>query len=717
MVFFAATIFLSAFLLFQVQPLIGRFVLPWFGGSPAVWTTCMLLFQVLLLAGYAYAHFAATRLSRRAQGLTHLALLIVSTVMLPIVPSPDWKPAGDESPTLRILLLLATTIGGPYFVLSTTGPLMQSWFAAAHPGRSPFRLYALSNVGSLLALLSYPLVFEPYMRLGTQAGMWTIGYVAFAMLCGWNAVRHVRGSTPAVAGGASTAGAAVVATGGAPSEGGEPRPASASTGDRLLWLLLSAAASVLLLATTNQLSQDVAVTPLMWIVPLALYLVSFILTFDAPRWYVRRAFGPLLAVSAAAAWYVLERGTTVPIEWQWTVALVTLFAGCMVCHGELVRIKPQASQLTLFYLFISVGGSLGGVVTALVAPNLFSGYWEYQLGLAACCVLFGVAMIRDRRSAPAPGGRMMLAVATVCGCVMLCSALGKQVWARDSAEIERERNFYGLLRVIDRNTPELGEHRVMVHGRIIHGLQFSDATLRRRPTAYYGEESGVGLAIRLHPKVALLDAGPQIDRRLESCISPGLRVGVVGLGAGTIAAYGRAGDHYRFYEINPDVIRSARERFCYLADSAATIEIVCGDARNVMERELEAGRPCRFDVLAIDAFNGDAVPMHLLTRECFRTYFAHLADDGLLALHLSNDVLDLAPVVLGLAAEAGYEVRAIHSTRDPKRGLNENDWVIVTRNRAFLDDPQVRAAEDRRPLTRRPLVWTDDFGSIQQVKR
>jgi hypothetical protein len=716
MVFFAATIFLSAFLLFQVQPLIGRFVLPWFGGSPAVWTTCMLLFQVLLLAGYAYAHFAATRLSRRAQGLTHLALLIVSTAMLPIVPSPDWKPTGDESPTLRILLLLATTIGGPYFVLSTTGPLMQSWFAAAHPGRSPFRLYALSNVGSLLALLSYPLVFEPYMRLGTQAGMWTVGYVAFAMLCGWNAVRHVRGSTPVFVEGPSMAVAALAATGSALNGSVEPRPVSASTGDRLLWLLLSAAASVLLLATTNQLSQDVAVTPLMWIVPLALYLVSFILTFDAPHWYVRRVFGPLLAVSAAAAWYVLERGTAVPIEMQWTVALLTLFAGCMVCHGELVRIKPQASQLTLFYLFISVGGSLGGVVTALVAPNLFTGYWEYQLGLAACCVLFGVAIIRDRRSAPAPGGRMMLAVATACGCVMLCSALGKQVWARDAAEIERERNFYGLLRVIDRNLPELGEHRVMVHGRIIHGLQFSEEVRRRSPTAYYGPESGIGLAIRLHPGIALRDASRNAGRP-GGCVAPGLRVGVVGLGAGTIAAYGTPRDHYRFYEINPDVIRSAREHFSYLADSAAKIEVVCGDARNVMERELAADQPVLFDVLAIDAFNGDAIPMHLLTRECFRTYFSHLADGGLLALHLSNDVLDLAPVVRGLAAEAGYEVLAVHSKRDPQRGLNESDWMIVTRNRAFLDDPQVRAAEDHRPSTRRPLVWTDDFGSIQQVKR
>jgi hypothetical protein len=716
MYLFAATIFLSAFLLFQVQPLIGKFVLPWFGGSPAVWTTCMLLFQMLLLAGYAYAHFAATRLSRRAQGLTHLILLIVSTAMLPIVPSPEWKPLGDESPTWRILLLLASTIGAPYFVLSTTGPLMQSWFAAAHPGRSPFRLYALSNFGSLLALLSYPLVFEPYLRLGTQAGLWTVGYVVFAMLCGWNAVRLVRGVRAADA----SAGAAVASGAAEPSRSLDERSSEhpvASTGDRLLWLLLSAAASVLLLATTNQLSQDVAVTPLMWVVPLALYLLSFILTFDAPRWYLRRVFGPLLVVAAAAAWYTLEQANTIPIEMQWTVALVMLFAGSMVCHGELVRIKPRASELTLFYLLISVGGSLGGVITALVAPRLFSGFWEYQLGLAACCVLFAVAVVRDRRSAPAPGGRLMLAVATACGCVMLCSALGKQVWARDAAEIERDRNFYGVLRVLHQNDPELGEHRVMVHGRIIHGFQFADEARRRKPTSYYGPESGVGLAIRRHPVFQrLVNPAPKEASR-EGLAASGLRVGVVGLGAGTLAAYGREGDFYRYYEINPDVIRSARERFTYLADSAATIEVVCGDARNVMERELAAGKPGKFDVLAVDAFNGDAIPMHLLTRECFRIYFAHLADDGLLALHVSNDVLDLTPVVRGLADEAGYSVIPIHNARDREHGISESDWMIVTRNQAFMDQPEVRHAEDRRYPPKPPIVWTDDFGSVQQVKR
>lgn len=690
---FALTIFLSAFLLFQVQPLIGKYILPWFGGSPGVWTTCMLMFQMLLLGGYAYAHFATSRWKPRTQGFVHLALLLVSLASLPIVPDDSWKPDGDESPAWHILLLLGGTIGVPYFLLSTTGPLLQSWFAKTFPGRSPFRLYALSNVGSLLALLSYPFIVEPTLKLGTQAGVWSIGYLGFVLLCGWNAVRLVRaaGSTPALA---QTAAATQAATEAA---------VRVSRGTILLWLLLACTASVMLLATTSQICQQVAVTPFLWIVPLSIYLVSFILTFDAPRWYRRDVFGPLLAVSAAAAWYVVDNGPALRHDTQLIVYGTALFAACMVCHGELVRFKPDPSQLTLFYLMISVGGALGGLFTALVAPRLFTGFFEYQLGLGGACVLLLVCLDRDR-SCPLYRCRPLWAwCALGCGCMVFCTALGKQALARDATQVTAARNFYGVLRIVRRDHEAVGPQVAMVHGRIVHGVQCLDEGLRRRPTAYFGPDSGIGVAMRLHPLRKTTGDGKR-----------GLRVGIVGLGAGAMSVYGRAGDTIRYYEINPDVIRLAKEYFTFLTDSPAETEIVVGDARVCLERELQSGSQ-QFDVLCFDAFSGDAIPMHLLTQECFETYRQHLAPGGLLVVHISNNNVDLAPVVRGLAADIGFDVRSVGSGDDRAQATQRSDWLILTQNKEFLQDDE--AAAHFRPIssTRAPIVWTDDFGSLHQV--
>lgn len=689
---FALTIFLSAFLLFQVQPLIGKYVLPWFGGGPGVWTTCLLLFQTLLLAGYAYAHWTTSRLSPRRQALLHLALLIASVCTLPIAPDASWKPQGDESPTLRILLLLGGTIGLPYFALSSTGPLLQSWFAKTYPGRSPFRLYALSNVGSLLALLTYPLCFEPWLPLGRQAGLWSLAYVAFALLCGWNAVQTAR--IPAVIANAAYPAFAGIAS----------TEVAVTRGTKTLWLLLSCAASIMLIATTNQLCQQVAVTPFLWIVPLAIYLISFILTFDASRWYRRGVFGPLLAASSVAAWYVVDNGPAVRLDVQLVVYCVTLFAVCMVCHGELVRIKPQPSQLTLFYLLISTGGALGGLLTAVVAPRWFAGYWEFQLGLGGACVLLLICLDRDTTSRfyrLKPLGAWCLMAS---GCALLCTALGKQALGRDEAQVDGNRNFYGVVRVIDRLGAGDRPQRVLIHGRIVHGVQWLDEEKRHQPTTYYGPTSGIGVAMEHHPRRIATDNQART-----------LRVGGIGLGAGTMAAYGRRGDVLRFYEINPDVVRLAREQFSFLRDTPAVTETVVGDARIVLERELADDGPQRFDVLAIDAFSGDAVPMHLLSREAFALYRRHLADDGLLVLHVSNDHVNLAPVVWGSAAELGWSLRYVASQDDPATGTQKSDWLIITGNRQFLDDPQTAA--HFRPLTldREPIVWTDDFGSLRQV--
>lgn len=686
---FALTIFLSAFLLFQIQPLIGKFILPWFGGSPGVWTTCMLLFQVLLLAGYSYAHLSTTRLSQRAQGYVHLALLLISVCTLPIVPSEAWKPSGEESPVWHILLLLVNVIGLPYFLLSTTGPLLQSWFAQSYPGRSPFRLYSLSNVGSLLALLSYPFIVEPSLKLGTQAACWTLGYIAFAMLCGWNAVRMVRDGRTAAA---------------APVPAVVPVVAPDVTrGTKVLWLLLSCTASVMLLATTSQICQQVPVTPLLWILPLAIYLISFILTFDAPRWYRRDVFGPLLAVSAVAAWYVVDNGPAFAHETQLIVYGLALFAVCMTCHGELVRSKPHASQLTYFYLLISIGGALGGVFTALIAPRLFSGFIEYQLGLGGACILLLVCLDRDQ-SSPLYRCRPLWAwCGLACCCVFLCTALGKQAFASDETQIMATRNFYGVLRVVRRENEALGSQVVMLNGRIVHGTQCTDEGLRSLPTAYYGPGSGFGVAVTMHPR-----------RKAAPTEIRGLRVGIVGLGAGVMNVYGRAGDYFRYYEINPDVVRLAREYFTFLSDSRAQTDIVVGDARVCLERELRSGSK-QFDILTIDAFSGDAIPMHLLTRECFQTYANHLASDGLLVLHISNNEVDLAPVARGLAEELGFECRSIGSADDAKHAVQQSDWLILTRNAAFLEDEETKKHFRPWASSRAPIIWTDDFGSMHQV--
>ncbi len=686
---FALTIFLSAFLLFQIQPLIGKFILPWFGGSPGVWTTCMLLFQVLLLAGYSYAHLATTRLSQRAQGYVHLGLLLISVCTLPIVPSEAWKPSGEESPVWHILLLLVNVIGLPYFLLSTTGPLLQSWFAQSYPGRSPFRLYSLSNVGSLLALLSYPFIVEPSLKLGTQAACWTLGYIAFAMLCGWNAVRMVRDGRTAAA---------------APVPAVVPVVAPDVTrGTKVLWLLLSCTASVMLLATTSQICQQVPVTPLLWILPLAIYLISFILTFDAPRWYRRDVFGPLLAMSAVAAWYVVDNGPAFAHETQLIVYGLALFAVCMTCHGELVRSKPHASQLTYFFLLISIGGALGGVFTALIAPRLFSGFIEYQLGLGGACILLLVCLDRDQ-SSPLYRCRPLWAwCGLACCCVFLCTALGKQALASDETQITATRNFYGVLRVVRRENETLGSQVAMLNGRIVHGTQCTDEGLRSLPTAYYGPGSGFGVAVTMHPR-----------RKAAPTEIRGLRVGIVGLGAGVMNVYGRAGDYFRYYEINPDVVRLAREYFTFLSDSRAQTDIVVGDARVCLERELRSGSK-QFDILTIDAFSGDAIPMHLLTRECFQTYANHLASDGLLVLHISNNEVDLAPVARGLAEELGFECRSIGSADDAKHAVQQSDWLILTRNAAFLEDEKAKKHFRPWASSRAPIVWTDDFGSMHQV--
>ena len=678
MILYAATLFLSAFLLFSVQPVLGKYILPWFGGAPSVWTSCMLFFQLLLLAGYGYAHFLAGRRSAKVQGGVHLLLLAASVVALPILPAPAWKGA-TTWPALGIPALLAVCVGFPYFALSSSSPLLQAWFGTGAAGRVPYRLYAVSNAGSLLAVLMYPFLIEPALPIGRQAAIWQWGYAVFVVCCGWCAVGLWRRGpfldppTP-------------------------PRERREREGRarRALWFLLPACSSVLLLATTNQLCQDVAVVPLLWVVPLALYLASFILCFDSPRWYSRLAWGIVFAAALTWSCAVLFQGVFARLDVQIASCTLTLFAGCMVCHGELFRLRPGLERLTAYYATIAAGGAAGGLFVALLAPAVFSGYWEYHLGLFMTAALFLASVFTDesgplRRGRPVVIWIPLLAVLCVFG-VTLAIHQGLV----STGNIEMSRNFFGVMRVFDEDLGDPRLHRVtLMHGRIQHGSQFQAPFRRGWPTAYYGPESGVGLALRYLPG-SLASSGE------SGC----LRVGVVGLGVGTVAAYGRPGDYFRFYEINPEVVRFAGTHFTFLKNCPAAVDIVLGDARISLGRELERGERQNFDLLIVDAFSGDAIPVHLLTREAAEIYRGHLKANGVMAFHVSSRYFDLSPVPRALADPAREDAVLISSKADPGQGTHASDWVLVSGNTNFLATPAIRRATTPWPSSP-PPPWTD----------
>jgi len=942
---YAATIFLSAFLLFQVQPLISKYILPWFGGIPTVWTMCMLFFQVVLLAGYSYAHGLNTWLSRRKQIVVHLVLLGVAALVLLFVmpPSGRWKPQGGDDPTWRILALLAASVGLPYFMLSTTGPLLQAWFSRSFPGRSPYRLYSLSNVGSLLALVTFPFLVEPQLTLTSSSQVWKAGFVLFALLCayvGW----RIWDLAPAEADPAGLVAVPVTP---------DVRPGLL---DRFLWLGLPACGSMLLLATTSKICQDVAVVPFLWIIPLGLYLLSFIICFDNERWYFRPVFWPLYILLTAGMVWLLYRGVNSSVKllvqdlqdacaavvgrvnqdlsWKlqppnlmekvlpfkaWakvTASIQTqivgyaagLFVCCMVCHGELVRLKPSPKHLTSFYLMVSLGGALGGVFVGMVAPHIFQAYLEFHIALLGS-LAFGAAALwisrrRKRlaafasREAVRPDPNQTAIFAGVCVAVTLLCALWLILWAprrswygtwaffawglgallvlalwsafwdsllharkalataeegqrvpswdplrwitflvlgtlatagvacivmfwastkdwyaewrfvvwgiaiayvvalwfnlkpgrpgwpawwarialplflaalvilgeflRNDAErstahsLALSRNFYGILRVAEygKNDPEY-HHLTLANGRISHGWQLTSAEGRLRPVSYFAPASGVGLTFANYPRNG-----------------KGLRVGVLGLGVGTFAAYGQAGDHFTFYEINPECDRLAGlwkdekeqeggadaddakpgrkrpptpARFTYLRDLKSRngeVDVRIGDGRLTLERELAEGKPQGFDILALDAFSSDAVPVHLLTKEAFDIYLKHMKPDGVILVNITNRYIDLRPVVDSLAA-ALNKAEEKRPTRGEEAGEGEPNprpwrtalieydgeppdymltccsWMLVTRNAELLDcEPIQHAVEQSTGHKPRSVrFWTDDFSNLYEILR
>lgn len=664
---YGLTIFLSAFLLFQVQPLIGKMILPWFGGSSSVWTTCMLFFQMVLLLGYLYSHWVVRFLSPARQSLLHVSLLLASLLLLPISPGEGWKPSGAENPTLGILGLLLATIGLPYFVLSTTGPLIQAWFARERSGQVPYRLFALSNFGSMLALLAYPVAIEPMFPTRWQSYMWSGLFCCFVVACSLLAWRGRKGEPIAL-------------------RQFEHGPALRWT-DNLLWAALAACPSILMVADTSFLTENIAPIPLIWIAPLALYLLSFILSFERYGWYRRRVFLPLLVIALSVLAYLPTLGiNALSLYVSMAINLSAFFVACMVCHGELTRLQPHPSQLTAYYLMLAVGGALGGFFVGVIAPYCFNSNYELSIGIILTGAVVAIAVV-PRMNFSRPAWRS----ATIGFVVVLLLTLS---WIRVGDHLEENegavvmaRNFYGTLKVFD---DEARGYRTMFHGQIIHGRQSTIADQAGIPTTYYSPFGGAGKTLKI-----------------KQATGGKLRVGVIGLGVGTLVSYGRKDDYFRLYEIDPLVVDIARKDFSYLKNAAATTEIVLGDARLQLERE--PGQ--QFDVLVVDAFSGDSVPVHLLTREAFALYFRHLKPDGVLAVHITNRFLDLDPVVQTAAAHFGKEVRLLDY--DGKRDQLDfhSRWALLSSDKVFFSHAELAGAVE---ITSPPdyRSWRDDYSSI-----
>jgi spermidine synthase len=681
MLVYAATIFLSAFLLFQVQPMIAKFILPWFGGSASVWNAALLFFQLLLLAGYTYAHFLIRYVPPKRQLLIHGTLLALALFTLPIIPSAYWKPKGGADPMVGIFLLLGATIGLPYMLLSSTSPLLQAWYVRKNRNVIPYKLFALSNFGSMLALLSYPSLVEPRLALTNQARIWSVGFAAFAIVCAVAAWTSVKSPGPAPV---------VRKEEEAVASGDEPAPPRWPA--IILWIALAACASALLLATTSHLTQNISPIPLLWVVPLSLYLLSFILCFESDRIYQRWLFLPFGATAIALFSYGMRQfENNENVITRLIPALCgALFVCCMVCHGELAKRKPHPKYLTQYFLMISVGGAIGGLFVALVAPRLFSSYLEMPIAVASVAVLMSCVLWHDESGVARP---IAVRAALVVYAVAVSGYLAYNDIKENRQYLMTARNFYGVLRI--RDDPAEGSvpaTRVLIHGTINHGTEIKAENAGRIPTSYFGRTSGINRAIRTKG-----EKGP-------------IRIGILGLGAGVTASLARAGDTLHYYEINPLVFEIAKTQFSFWNACPADKQLYLGDGRLVLEGMKESEN---LDFLAMDAFTSDAVPVHLLTKEAYQTYLRHLKPDGLLAINISNRYLDLEPIVAQAAKNVGFSGVVIADDSYEETFYVSSTWVILARDPSFFSHPNfqdtyVRAAQVRPEFRE----WTDDYSNI-----
>jgi spermidine synthase len=688
MTLFIISILLSAYLLFQVQPLVGKLILPWFGGSSAVWSAVLLFFQVALTAGYAYAYWLIERVTAPRQPKTHLTLLSFTFVLIvalafvwpsPITPDSSLAVSAAPHPIWDIFRVLALSVGLPFFVLAANSTIIQVWFSRLKPNRSPYWLYAVSNAGSLLALVSYPFLIEPIFPLITQGWLWAAGFMLFILVSTGIILRIKRLPLPA-----------------------QPTDApqkSIPASRQMLWIALSAAASILLLSTTSLLTQEVAPIPFLWVLPLMVYLLSFVITFSGEGRYRRPLFSILLALGSAGV-FLITHLDDVHFLTKIAVYVFLLFAACIAAHGELYQLHPAPRSLPRYYLLVSVGGALGGATVNLLAPSLFNGYWEFYLGWAGLLILLTALLFVRKTEKLKPFWRIghysLVGIHTLLVLVYVIVTISTS----STNYLYHERNFYGVSVVYD--DTENGAYR-LIHGSTVHGLQFIDQEKRGEPTTYYWEQSGVARIITHHPQQG-----------------KGLRVGVLGLGIGTLAAYGQPGDHYRFYEINPDIVALANGKggyFTFLQDSLTEISIVTEDARIALEREISLGEIQEFDVLVLDTFNSDAIPVHLLTKEAFELYRQHLSPDGVIAVHITNRYLDLKPVIWQIAQEFDFHMANISiPASENNSGAFYSEWMLLATNSTILEDPEIATSADLMAnYTTNIRLWSDDYSNLFQI--
>jgi hypothetical protein len=679
-IWFALTTLLSAFLVFQVQPIISKCVLPWFGGTPAVWTTCMLFFQLLLFGGYLYAHVLRTHFHPVAQATIHLSVLATAALTLPIEPSDAWKPQGGEPPTLYLLWMLARHVGLPYFVLSSTGPLIQAWLTFHDSSERVYRLYALSNAGSLFALLSYPFLVEPLLSVSSQSTIWSLLFCLFVLVQGYVAVSLFRITPEHMDREARRRTAS------------NEHPESISAWIQSTWIALPALASVMLLVVTNHVCQDIAVVPFLWVLPLSLYLASFIVCFNSPGWYHPK---PIAAITLVALGLIQGKSLlpgSIQLLAEATCYMVMLFGACLLCHGEVARLKPGTKYLTKYYAMLSGGGAVGGLIVAVLCPLLFNNHAELPIFVSlvsALTFLLFFACKRWRGSSYDWESAKRLKFAAL---LLMTAPVLTMVLVSPHRTIASKRNFFGTLEV--REKPN-GIH--LVHGTTLHGMQRREPN-QSQPTTYYGKQSGVGRVFEYVQEA-----------------SDAARIGVVGLGCGVLATYGRPQDEYDLIEINPDVIEIADRYFTFLRDCPSTVRRHLGDGRLVLERMQSE---C-FDLLVLDAFSSDAIPAHLLTRESMALYRRRLSDQGVLAIHVSNNHLDLAPLVHRLSHDAGLESCEFVAGGNREIGILPSTWMIIAapEHRVF-EEPGLAKAPRATPAELRDApLWTDQRHNLVSVLR
>jgi len=672
---YGIAVFLGAFLLFLVEPMAAKQLLPALGGSSAVWLTCLVFFQITLLLGYLYAHWLSRATFDGWPRHIYLALLAVAVVLLAAqIARPINLGQGASHPITTIFVALTLTIGLPFLVLASTSPLLQVLLVRSEGGRVPYRLFALSNTGSLLALIAYPTLVEPNLTLQLQRDLWFAGFVLYAVLCAVLA-RQSRPTTDPMPSTEQTEAPAAT-------DGTQP-------GKKWLWFLLPMAAAMQLSAVTGHLTVNIAAIPLLWMLPLAVYLLSFIVAFEFPALYRRGLVVRLLVVMLASLGYAISRTeVSLPIGVAILFFLAEAFIACLFCHAEAYALRPQrASEATLFYLLIAAGGAAGTFFIGILSPLIFSANYDLAIAFLVTAVLASAVTWCD-------GWPQRLLWSTCSALLLFFAIMLHTAYSREA--ILEVRNFYGTLRVKQSNPAPLAfPVRMLLNGTIQHGTQIFAPELSRTPTTYYAEDSGIGIALRF------------------CCNERTRNIGVVGLGAGTLAAYGKPGDRIRFYEINPLVRPIAENLFTYLRDSHAQISYVDGDARASLSREAPQG----FDVLAIDAFSGDAIPLHLLTTEALALYKKHLAPNGILAFHVSNQYLDLAPEIALLADSASMQAQLVESSPDVVHGAFRSTWVLLTTSPSFFAQPEVAAVVQRVPAnaTRGLKPWTDDYSSLLPI--